>query len=97
MIVVRTAGERSPFDFQLDIVLTRVTTMSSRKVAIVLEELGLTYETIYLQFQNKEHKAPEFTRYNPNGRIPAIIDHKNNDYVLWCVLSLTSTEVITSC
>lgn len=50
-----------------------------------MEELGLTYESIYLDFQKGEHKAPEFTKYNPNGRIPAIIDHKNNDFVLWYV------------
>jgi glutathione S-transferase len=49
----------------------------------LLEELGLSYETIYLKFETAEHKAPEFTKYNPNGRIPAIIDHKNNDLVLW--------------
>jgi glutathione S-transferase len=54
-----------------------------RKVAFILEELGLTYESIYLDFQKGEHKAPEFTKYNPNGRIPAIIDHANNDFVLW--------------
>jgi len=53
------------------------------KVAFVLEELGLTYETIYLKFDKQEQKAPEFTKYNPNGRIPAIIDHYNNDFVLW--------------
>ena len=57
--------------------------MFLRKVAFVLEELGLTYETIYLDFQAKEHKAPEHTKYNPNGRIPTLIDHHNNDYVLW--------------
>ena len=54
-----------------------------RKVAFVLEELGLTYETIYLKFELKEHKAPEFVKYNPNGRIPALIDHQNNDFVIW--------------
>jgi len=53
------------------------------KVAYVLEELGLTYESIYLDFSKNEQKAPEFTKYNPNGRIPAIIDHENNDFVLW--------------
>lgn len=57
----------------------------SRKVAVVLEELGLTYHSVYLNFENNEHKAPEYTKYNPNGRIPAIIDHKNNDLVLWYV------------
>ncbi|EKM53777.1 uncharacterized protein PHACADRAFT_260287 [Phanerochaete carnosa HHB-10118-sp] len=53
------------------------------KVAIVLEELGLTYESIYLDFQKGDHKAPEHTKHNPNGRIPTIIDHKNNDFTLW--------------
>ncbi|KAI8996237.1 thioredoxin-like protein [Trametes punicea] len=53
------------------------------KVAIVLEELGLDYESIYLDFRKGEHKAPEHTKYNPNGRIPTLIDHKNNDFVIW--------------
>eukprot|EP01088_Endostelium_zonatum_P017310 TRINITY_DN503_c0_g1_i2.p1 TRINITY_DN503_c0_g1~~TRINITY_DN503_c0_g1_i2.p1 ORF type:complete len:225 (-),score=45.91 TRINITY_DN503_c0_g1_i2:9-683(-) len=53
------------------------------KVAYVLEELGLNYETIMLDFNKGEHKAESFTKYNPNGRIPAIIDHNNNDFVLW--------------
>ncbi|RDX40748.1 glutathione S-transferase C-terminal-like protein [Polyporus arcularius HHB13444] len=53
------------------------------KVAFVLEELGLTYEPVYLDFRKGEQKAPAFTQYNPNGRIPAIIDHKNGDFVLW--------------
>ncbi|KAH9854708.1 glutathione S-transferase C-terminal-like protein [Lenzites betulinus] len=53
------------------------------KVAIVLEELGLDYHPIYLEFEKGEHKAPEYVKYNPNGRIPALIDHKNNDFVIW--------------
>ena len=55
-----------------------------RKVAIVLEELGLTYETVYLDFKKHEQQAPEYTKYNPNGRIPTIIDHHNDDFTLWC-------------
>ena len=58
---------------------------SCRKVAILFEELGLTYETVYLDFQKGEHKQPGYTKYNPNGRVPAIIDHSNNDFVLWWV------------
>lgn len=54
-----------------------------RKVAVVLEELGLTYHSIYLDFEKTEQKSPEHIKYNPNGRIPTIIDHKNNDLVLW--------------
>ncbi|CCL99732.1 uncharacterized protein FIBRA_01754 [Fibroporia radiculosa] len=53
------------------------------KVAFVLEELGLTYESVFLDFGKQEQKSPSFTKYNPNGRIPAVIDHKNNDFVVW--------------
>ncbi|TFK47695.1 glutathione S-transferase [Heliocybe sulcata] len=53
------------------------------KVAFFLSELGLTYESIYLDFNTLEQKSPPHTNYNPNGRIPTIIDHKNNDFVLW--------------
>ncbi|EMD31025.1 hypothetical protein CERSUDRAFT_127643 [Gelatoporia subvermispora B] len=53
------------------------------KVAFALAELGLSYEPIYLDFRKGEQKKPEFTKYNPNGRIPAVIDHHNDDFVVW--------------
>jgi len=53
------------------------------KVVIVLEYLGLKYDTKYLDVYKNEQKAPDFTKYNPNGRLPAIIDHDNEDFVLW--------------
>lgn len=46
----------------------------------------MTYKSIYFDFAKNEQKAPEFVKYNPNGRIPAIVDHGNSDFVLWCVL-----------
>ena len=49
----------------------------------VLEELGLSYHSIYLDFQKGEQKAPEHTQYNPNGRIPTLIDHHNGDFAIW--------------
>jgi glutathione S-transferase len=57
--------------------------LTIRKVVLVLEELGLSYETVYLDFDKKEHKAAEYTKLNPNGRIPTLIDHENNDFVIW--------------
>ncbi|CCM01922.1 uncharacterized protein FIBRA_03995 [Fibroporia radiculosa] len=51
------------------------------KVEFVLTELGLSYESIHLQFG--EMKQPSYTKYNPNGRIPTLIDHKNNDFTVW--------------
>ena len=50
---------------------------------MVLEELGLTCEPVYFDFFKKEHKTPEYLKINPNGRIPAIIDHHNNDFIVW--------------
>ncbi|KAI0360536.1 glutathione S-transferase C-terminal-like protein [Trametes cingulata] len=53
------------------------------KVAMVLEELGLEFETIHVDVRKEEHKKPDFVRLNPNGRIPALVDHSNNDFVIW--------------
>ncbi|KAI0371066.1 glutathione S-transferase C-terminal-like protein [Pilatotrama ljubarskyi] len=53
------------------------------KVAFVLEELGLTYESKYLDFSKNEQKAPEHTALNPNGRIPTLVDHQNGDFAVW--------------
>jgi len=28
-------------------------------------------------------KGAEFTKFNPNGRVPALVDHSNSDFVVW--------------
>ncbi|KAJ9636759.1 hypothetical protein H2201_003011 [Coniosporium apollinis] len=43
------------------------------KVAIILEELGLPYETTFIEFQDMK-KEGRFIDINPNGRVPAIED-----------------------
>ncbi|KAH8102262.1 glutathione S-transferase C-terminal-like protein [Cristinia sonorae] len=59
------------------------------KVANVLNALGLSFEPIFLEIggntsdSDSHVKGPLHTKYNPNGRIPTLIDHKNNDFVLW--------------
>ncbi|PYI09738.1 glutathione S-transferase family protein [Aspergillus sclerotiicarbonarius CBS 121057] len=56
------------------------------KVAIVLEYLGLSYTTIPLKFGEGKGtvKDPEYTaKINPNGRVPALIDHGNDDLVVF--------------
>ena len=57
------------------------TNLRRRKVAFVLNILGLTYEPRYLKFN--EIKCEEHLQYNPNGRIPTLIDHLNGDFVIW--------------
>jgi len=51
------------------------------KVAIILEELGLKYETKFLEFPHGV-KGKEFTAKNPNGRVPCIED-PNTGITLW--------------
>lgn len=53
------------------------------KVAIVLSELGLEYNTIFLDFNAGEQRAPEFVSINPNARVPALIDHSNDNLSIW--------------
>ncbi|THH28309.1 hypothetical protein EUX98_g5873 [Antrodiella citrinella] len=54
------------------------------KPAFLLNELGLSYETVYLDlFVTGEQKKPEYLKLNPNGRVPTLIDHKNNDLTVW--------------
>ena len=50
-------------------------TANGRKIAIMLEECGLDYKTHAINLAKAEQKKPEFLKINPNGRIPAIVDH----------------------
>lgn len=51
------------------------TTPNGRKVSILLEELGIEYNTIPINIANDEQFAPDFLKIAPNNRIPAIVDH----------------------
>ena len=65
-----------------EITLYTAPTANGWKASIALEELGIDYDTVYLHFNRNEQKAPEFLKLNPNGRIPVIVDHDNDDFVL---------------
>lgn len=52
-----------------------VPTPNGNKVTIMLEETGLPYRLIPYNMLEGEHLTPEFRRINPNGRLPAIVDH----------------------
>lgn len=72
-----------------------LTPLHCRKVTYLLNELGLDYETKYMNSQEGEHKKPEFLAINPNGRMPALVDHKNNDYTIWFVPVTYSSSVVS--
>jgi len=50
-------------------------TPNGRKISIFLEEVALPYEVIKVDISNGEQFTPEFLAINPNGKIPAIVDH----------------------
>jgi glutathione S-transferase len=50
------------------------------KVAMLLNELGLSYKLVEVPYT--ELKGPEFTKINPNGRVPALED-PNTGIRLW--------------
>jgi GST-like protein len=49
------------------------------KVAIMLEECNLQYEPRWINLAQGDQHTDEFLAINPNGRIPAIIDHAPDD------------------
>ncbi len=62
------------------ITLYTAATPNGWKASIVLEELGLAYDTVPVNMQKMEQKEPWFLKINPNGRIPAIVDHEAGDF-----------------
>ena len=44
--------------------------------------MAISYSARCLDFQKNEQKTREYLALNPNGRIPVIVDHQNNEYVL---------------
>ncbi|TCN88985.1 glutathione S-transferase family protein [Shewanella fodinae] len=58
-------------------------TPNGHKISIALEELGLDYQVHALDLAAKEQKQSAFLKINPNGRIPAIVDHDNDDFAVF--------------
>ncbi len=49
------------------------------KISIALEEMGLPYETRYVNIGAGEQFTPQFQAISPNGRMPAIVDPDGPD------------------
>ena len=65
------------------ITLYTAATPNGRKASIMLEEVGLPYEVRWLKLDANEQKEDWFLKINPNGRIPAIVDHDNDDFAVF--------------
>lgn len=48
------------------------------KIAILLEETGLSYNLIPVNVHRGEQHTPEFLTLNPNGKIPVIVDRSTD-------------------
>lgn len=65
------------------ITLYTAATPNGRKASIMLEECGLEYEVHSLALDEREQKQDWYLDINPNGRIPAIVDHRNDDFAVF--------------
>ena len=65
------------------ITLYTAATPNGIKASIALEEFGLDYEVHALSLSKLEPKQDWFLKINPNGRIPAIVDHDNDDFAVF--------------
>ena len=58
-------------------------TPNGHKVSIALEELGLPYTLKELNLSEGEQRHPDYLKINPNGRIPAIVDHEAGGFAVF--------------
>jgi GST-like protein len=58
-------------------------TPNGRKVSIALEESGLPYTVHRIELKRQVQKEPWFLKINPNGRVPAIVDHAAGDFAVF--------------
>ena len=56
-------------------------TPNGRKISIMLEELGVEYNPIFINLEKKEQFAEDFSKISPSNKIPVIVDKDNNQTV----------------
>ena len=63
--------------------LLTAATPNGLKASIMLEEVGLPYEVRRIDLRALEQMQDGFLKLNPNGRIPVIVDHDADDFVVF--------------
>lgn len=53
------------------------------KASIALEELGLPFRVYSVSLGKGEQKQEWYLRLNPNGRIPTLVDHEEEDFAIF--------------
>ncbi|KFA51367.1 hypothetical protein S40293_03279 [Stachybotrys chartarum IBT 40293] len=53
------------------------------KICFLVKELGLECDMQFLDFTKNEQKKAPHIDYNPNGRIPTLVDRNNNNFPVW--------------
>ena len=62
------------------ITLYTAPTPNGHKASITLEELAIPYKAVGIDLGKAVQKEPWFLAINPNGRIPALVDHDAGDF-----------------
>ncbi|NVJ70638.1 MAG: glutathione S-transferase N-terminal domain-containing protein [Alphaproteobacteria bacterium] len=58
-------------------------TPNGYKASIALEEMDLPYDMKAIDLSSGDQKSEWFTAINPNGRIPALVDHESGDFCVF--------------
>ncbi len=58
-------------------------TPNGYKISIALEEMGFEYKLNQINFSDGDQHKPEYLKINPNGKIPAIVDHGNDGFTVF--------------
>lgn len=74
-----------PSSFRHDYVLYTAATPNGFKVSMLLEELEIPYDVVFVSFQQEEQKKESYLKMNPNGRIPTVLDRSvgTEGYAVW--------------
>src|SRR5271169_1594286 len=65
------------------ITLYTASTPNGHKISIMLEELNVDYKVHHIHLTALEQKEEWYLKLNPNGRIPTIVDHENDDFAVF--------------
>ena len=56
-------------------------TPNGRKITIMLEELRIKYNSVFINLEQKEQFSHDFSKISPTNKIPVIVDKDNNQKV----------------